>query len=267
MSTQAYDGKEGRIVFDGEDQIAMIGIDRPAKLNGFNPKMLIELAQAYTTFERDDAFRAAVLYAVGDNFTAGLELDKVVDYMRGRDRLAPEGTIDPFGLHPPIRSKPLVTAVQGYCYTLGIEVMLAGDYVVAAEGTRFSQLEVKRGIMATGGATIRMVERAGWARAMRHLLSGDEFGTDEALACDFVQEVVPKGRQIDRAKKVAREIAAQAPLAVRATLANARKALYEGRAAAIGEMRAVQSELMASEDAKEGLRAFLERRDGNFAGR
>ena len=131
----------------------------------------------------------------GTHFTAGLELDKVAPIMRERGSVFPVGTVDPLSLRPPIRTKPLVCAVQGICFTLGIELMLAADIVVAADDCRFAQIEVKRGIMPAGGATMRMVERAGWGNAQRYLLTGDEFGSAEALRLGFVQEVVPAGRQ------------------------------------------------------------------------
>ena len=114
--------------------------------------------------------------------------------MRERGSVYPVGSVDPLSLRPPIRTKPLVCAVQGICFTLGIELMLAADIVVAADDCRFAQIEVKRGIMPAGGATIRMVERAGWGNAQRYLLTGDEFGAAEALRLGFVQEVVPAGQ-------------------------------------------------------------------------
>ena len=189
-----------------------IGIDRPKKLNGFSPKMLVELAEAFTALERDEEAWVGVLFAHGANFTAGLELDKVAPLMRERGSVFPVGAVDPLSLRPPIRTKPLVCAVQGICFTLGIELMLAADIVVAADDCRFAQIEVKRGIMPAGGATIRMVERAGWGNAQRYLLTGDEFGSAEALRLGFVQEVVPAGQEKTRALEIARTIAEQAPL-------------------------------------------------------
>ena len=167
---------DGRISTERMDRVLAIGIDRPRKLNGFSPKMLIELAEAFTAFERDENAWVGLLFAEGANFTAGLELDKVAPIMRERGTVFPVGSIDPLSLRPPLRTKPLVCAVQGICFTLGIELMLAADIVVAAEDCRFAQIEVKRGIMPAGGATIRMVERAGWGNAQRYLLTGDEFG-------------------------------------------------------------------------------------------
>jgi enoyl-CoA hydratase/carnithine racemase len=258
---------DGRITTEKLDRIFAIGIDRPKKLNGFSPRMLIELAEAYTAFERDEAAWVGLLYAQGPNFTAGLELDKVAPYMRERGSVFPVGSIDPLSLRPPIRTKPLVCAVQGICYTLGIELMLAADIVIAAESTRFAQIEIKRGIMPAGGATFRMVERAGWGNAQRYLLTGDEFSPAEALRLGFVQEVVPLGREKERALAIARSIAEQAPLAVRASLASSRIATDLGPHAAIRELTAQQARLMHTADAAEGVRSFVERRKGRFTGK
>ena len=158
--------------------------------------------------------------------------------------------------------------MQGICFTLGIELMLAADIVVAADDCRFAQIEVKRGIMPTGGATVRMVERAGWGNAQRYLLTGDEFGSAEALRLGFVQEVVPAGQQkAARARDRSQRIAEQAPLAVRASLASSRIAVDHGPHAAIREFNAQQARLMATDDAAEGVRSFIERRQGRFEGR
>lgn len=243
-----------------------IEIDRPAKLNGFTPKMLRELAEAYSAFEREPAARVAVVGALGPHFTAGLDLPKVGPLMARGEPLFPAEAIDPFDLRPPRRSKPVVVAVKGITFTLGLELMLAADIVVAADDCRFSQLEVKRGIMAAGGATLRMAQRAGWGNAMLALLAAGEFGPAEALRWGFVQEVVPAGRELARAREVAAAIAAQAPLAVQATLLNARRALEEGFAAAAAEFRATNERLSATADAAEGVRSFVEKRPPRFLG-
>jgi enoyl-CoA hydratase/carnithine racemase len=257
---------EGRVTTEARDHLLLIGLDRPAKLNGMSPIMLEQLAEAYTELEINNDHRCGVLFAHGANFTAGLELDKVAPLMREGHGLWEEDRIDPLGLREPIRTKPLVVAVQGICFTIGIELMLAADVVVAASNCRFSQLEVKRGIMATGGATIRMVERAGWGNAMRHLLTGDEFGAEEALRMGFVQEVVEPGEELVRALSIASSIAQQAPLAVAATIASARTAVEHGPQAAIDLFRTTQKKLMATDDAAEGLRSFIERRSARFTG-
>lgn len=261
------DASDGRIVTETRDGVFLIGIDRPAKLNGFTPKMLRELAQAYTAFERDAGARCALLHAPGPNFTAGLDLPRVAPHLGADTLLVEEGEIDPLATRTPFRSKPLVVAVQGICFTLGIELMLAADIVIAASDTRFAQIEVQRGLMPTGGATIRMVERAGWGNAMRYLLTGDAFDAHTALRLGFVQEVVEPGRQFDRALELAQCICRQAPLAVSATLDNARIAQRDGPAAAAAQFGAAQTRLLATADFAEGLRSFREKRPPKFSGR
>jgi enoyl-CoA hydratase/carnithine racemase len=263
----APSGAEGRITTERRGPLLLIGIDRPAKLNAFTPEMMAALSAAYSELDDDPGLRCGVLFAHGGNFTAGIELDRFVARMGAGEGLLPEGTVDPFGLRPPLRVKPVVVAVCGWCLTLGIELLLAADVTVAAADTRFRQHEVARGIMAAAGATIRMVERAGWGNAMRYLLTGDEFGADEALRLGFVQEVTAPGEELDRALEIAATIARQAPLAVAATRASALKALTDGREAAAADFGPSQRRLLASADSAEGLRAFLERRVGAFEGR
>jgi enoyl-CoA hydratase/carnithine racemase len=258
---------EGRIVVEKRGAIQLIGIDRPAKRNGFSERMVIELGSAFDALEQDPDIRAGVLHAFGDHFTAGLQLDQLSTWFEKGRHLAPDGSIDPFDLRPPLRTKPIVAAVQGICFTVGIELMLAADIVVAASDCRFGQIEVKRGIMANHGATIRIVERAGWGNAMRYLLTGDEFDADTALRLNLVQEVVPPGRQLQRAIELAERIAEQAPLAVAETLRNARIALTDGPASAAAEFGAVNQRLCATEDAREGVQSFRERRAACFVGR
>ena len=258
---------EGRIRVERCGELTLIGIDRPAKLNGFTPRMLDQLSQAYHRFEDDPSARVAVLHAFGPHFSAGLQLDLFEERLRSGRPLSTEGLVDPFQLRPPFRTKPCVAAMQGICFTLACELMFAADIVVAASDCRFAQLEVKRGIMANHGATLRMVERAGWGDAMLYLLTGDEFGAEAAFRMRLVQEVVEPGRQLERAIEIAERISAQAPLAVAATLANARTMIREGHPAAAAELGPVQARLMKTEDAAEGVQSFRERRAAAFRGR
>lgn len=264
----AYDpATDGRVSTELRGHVFLIGLDRPKKLNGLSLKMLRELAEAYTAFEREPRARVGLLFAHGPNFTAGLQLDQVGPRMASGEPIHPPGLVDPMSLREPVRTKPLVCAVQGICFTAGIELMLAADVVVAAEDSRFAQLEVRRGIMPTGGATIRFVERAGWGNAQRWLLTGDEFGAAEALRLGFVQEVVAAGRSVARALAITEAIARQAPLAVRASLGSSRKFIDEGPRAAAAQLDEVQRHLSKTADAAEGVRAFLEKREPRFEGR
>jgi len=132
---------------------------------------------------------------------------------------------------------------------------------------RFAQIEIKRGLFPFGGATIRFPREAGWGNAMRYLLTGDEFNAAEALRIGLVQEVVEPGQQLTRATELAQVVSAQAPLGVRATLKSARLAMSEGEEAAIGQFLPELQAIMQSEDVKEGVQSFIERRQANFKGR
>jgi enoyl-CoA hydratase/carnithine racemase len=258
---------EGRISTETRGPLLFIGVDRPEKLNAFDPPMLAALSEAYGLLEREPDLRVGVLFAKGGDFTAGLDLGKVAPLIVQGGGLFPEGGVDPFGVHGPAREKPVVAAVQGRCLTLGIELCLASDIVVAAEDTRFAQIEIKRGIFPFGGATLRWIHVSGWGNAMRWLLTGDELDAAEAHRIGLVQEVVPVGQQLARATTLAETIAKQAPLGVQATLRSARAAFHEGFRAAAQALMPELLKLMASDDAREGLASFLERREARFTGK
>ncbi|NEM90488.1 crotonase/enoyl-CoA hydratase family protein [Galbitalea soli] len=257
---------DSRVTVDRDGQLLLIGLNRPEKRNAADWRMLQELSLAYGELERDPGIRCGLVYAHGDHFTGGLDLADVAPRIgpRGLDIVA-EGGLDPWQLSGPARTKPVVIAVQGTCLTLGIELVLASDVAVAARSTSFAQIEVGRGILPFGGATIRFPRTAGWGNAMRWILTGDAFDAAEAHRMGLVQEVTDDGAQFDRALAIARRIAAQAPLAVQATLANARLAAAGGDAA--GALQPELVRLVQSEDSRIGMRAFLDRTTAEFLGR
>jgi enoyl-CoA hydratase/carnithine racemase len=256
---------DDRITTERRGHLLLIGVNRPAKMNAFDLDMLRMLGDAFGELERDDEARCGVIFANGDHFTAGLDLANVGPAVANGELAIGAGAIDPWAVHGKARTKPTVIAVQGRCLTLGIELILAQDVCVAASNTRFGQIEVKRGIFPFAGATFRLVHTAGWGNAMRWLLTGEEFDAAEAHRIGLVQEVVEPGRQLERAIAIAETIAAQAPLGVRATIESARRSLVE-EAAARALMEQVRA-LMASEDAREGLMSFIERRAARFSGK
>lgn len=255
------------VTVEARGHVLLAGLSRAAKRNAFNLQMLRELAEAYGRLEADPELRCLVLFAHGDHFTAGLDLAEVGPHVAGGGGLHVEGGVDPLDLAGPRRVKPVVMAVQGYCYTIGVELALAADVVVASRDTKFTQFEVRRGIMPFGGATLRFAQVAGYQNAMRYMLTGEVFDAEEARRIGVAQEVTEPGAQVERAVALGELIAQQAPLAVQATRSSAKLALEQGPAAAYAKLMEQTRALMASEDAAEGLRSFVERREARFRGR
>lgn len=257
------------VITERRGHVFLIGVNRPEKRNAFNLEVIDGFSRAYEELGNDPDLRVGVVYAVGDHFSAGLDLAEVGAKVAevGPGALAGSYQFDPWGMWAPPVPKPVVLAVQGIAFTLSIELALAADIVIAAEDVRFRQLEIARGIMPFGGATLRAASKLGWGNAMRYLLTAEEFGAQQAYRIGLVQEVVPVGEQLERAVQIAELIAAQAPLGVQATLASARVARDDGEEAARAHLKEVLAQIMTSEDAAEGVRSFLERRQARFVGR
>jgi enoyl-CoA hydratase/carnithine racemase len=258
-----------RVTLERDGHVLLMGINRPEKRNAFDLATIDALAAAYEELGRDPELRVGVLFGHGDHFSAGLDLAQVGPAVaqHGPQALGGGRTYDPFGVWGPPVPKPIVLAVCGIAYTLSIELALASDIVIAAEGTRFRQLEIGRGILPFGGATIRAPAMLGWGNAMRFLLTAEEFGAAEAHRIGLVQEVVPAGEHVTRAREIAQLVARQAPLGVQGTLANARVAAAQGAAAATEHLRGLLPGILASQDAAEGVASFVQRRDATFRGK
>jgi enoyl-CoA hydratase len=257
----------GRVVVERRGPVLLIGIDRPQAQNRLDAPIIIGLGKAYYQLDHDDELRVGVLHGIGADFCLGLDVPAFTA-AQAAGILPPKDPdiINPLGLRPPLRTKPLVVAVQGGTNAVGHELFLAADIRVAAADATFSQLEVTRGVFPAGGATIRFTREAGWGNAMRYMLTGDKWGADEAHRLGLVQEVAPPGKQLDRAIELANKIAAAAPLGVLATLASARQAVGNEDAA----LQALQPEfqrILKSEDAQEALRAVREGRPPRYQGR
>lgn len=255
-----------QVTAERDGHVLEIHVDRADKMNAFTPEMFDALADALTRLDEDPELRAGVLTFAGSHTTAGLDLPKFADAMRsGAGDGAVDARVDAFALRRRC-GKPLVMAVQGVTFTIGIEMMLAADIVVAADDCRFCQLEPKRGLAVFGGAHFRYVQRAGWGNAMYHLLRADEFDAARARELGFVQEVVAAGRQVERARALAQEICANAPLAVQEIKRAATVYLQRGEAAAIDEIPTMRKRTAGSRDFAEGIASFLEKRAARFVG-
>lgn len=266
-STIVDSARETAVTIERRGHVLLMGLNRPAKRNAFNLAMLDQLAVAYHEFETDDDIRCGVLFAHGDHFTGGLDLAEVGPVIgQGGLPFSRPGRRDPWRKSG-VWTTPLVAAVQGWTMTLAIELLLAADIRIAAADARFAQMEINRGIYAFGGATVRLPREAGWGNAMRWLLTGEAYDAHEAHRIGLVQEIVEPGRQLDRAIEIADAIATKsAPLGVKTTLASAHRARLEGDEAAFARLDADMAALFATDDGREGLRSFIERRDARFTG-
>ncbi|MGA6108896.1 crotonase/enoyl-CoA hydratase family protein [Pseudomonas solani] len=257
----------GRVTRERRDQLFLIGLDRAGKRNAFDSAMLADLSLAIGEYERDEAMRCAVLFAHGEHFTAGLDLLELTPKLASGGFQYPSEGIDPWGVSKPRRTKPVVVAVEGTCWTAGIELMLNADIAIAARDARFAHLEVLRGIPPSGGSTVRFTQAAGWTDAMRYMLTGETFDAAEALRMRLLTEVVEPGQALARAIEYAERIAKAAPLAIRATLQSAFQARDEGADAALSQLNELLFGLIRSEDVREGVMAMMQKREPVFKGR
>jgi enoyl-CoA hydratase/carnithine racemase len=247
------------------EHLYLMGLNRPDKRNAANLEMLNLLALAYGELDRNPQLRVGVVFAHGEHFTAGLDLADVGPALASTGSLpVPAEGLDPWGISTAQVRKPVVMAIQGICYTLGVELALASDVVVAERSARFAQLEVARGIMPFGGATTRFPAAAGWSQAMRWLLTAETFTAEDARDCRVVTEVVDSNA-LERALEIAQVIANQAPLAVQETLASARQARISSEEEH-ANLPSRLGRLMATKDVQRGLEAFMTKQPARFEG-
>ena len=256
---------KGRINRKLIQNIFFIDIDRPSKMNGFTPYMFEEMGKAFTEYENNNNALCAIVYTSGDNFCAGMDLKEMRNLLEKNDHsyINNNKLIDPLGLNGSIRSKPLIVAVKGITFTYGLELMLAADIAIADKNTTFAMLEVKRGLLMTGGATIRFVERTGWSNAMKYLLTGIKFDSNEAFRMNLIQEIHETKDLFTRAVELAGLICSASPDAIKEVIKNSRIAQVNQKTA-ISQFDSIQNKLIKGKDFKEGLKSFLEKREPYF---
>lgn len=254
------------VTLEQREHLLLIGVDRP-EYNLWDLDVIQQVSRAYRRLGDDPELRVGVVFGHGPRFTAGLDLPSVAPLVASGEVAAilPEDGYDPWDFFAEPCPKPIVVAAHGTCNTLGIELMLASHVSVVAEGTRFAQLEVARGIFPLGGGTFRLPMRLGIA-GMRYLLSAERFDAAEALRMGLVNEIVSEGRHLERAIEIAQVIAGNAPLAVQASIASYRAAERAARDAASAALFERNSSIMTSKDALEGIASMVERRPAVFTG-
>ena len=252
------------ILVDNEPPIATITLNRPKVLNALSPELIQELTSALADLDADERVRAVVLTGGAKVFAAGADIGDMAD--RGpveqlrRDQTGRWLAFAAF-------TKPLVAAVNGYALGGGCEVMLMCDLIVAGDSARLGQPEINLGIIPGAGGTQRWPRTAGKYVAMEVMLTGSMITAERAYQLGIVNKVVPSEMTIEIAKRMARQLAEKPPLAVRMAKEAVLKAFETPLAEGLAAERKSFYFLFASEDQKEGMHAFLEKRKGVFKGR
>lgn len=244
------------------DDVLVITINRPEVKNSIDGATSRLIAAAVDELDADDTLRVGVITGAGGTFCAGMDLK---GFLNG-DSPAIQGRGFAGITETPPR-KPLIAAVEGWAVAGGFELMLACDLAVAASGSRFGVPEVKRALVAGGGAAIMLPRRIPAAVAMELLLTGDPVDADRAYQLGLVNRVVEPGQALAGALELASAIAANGPLAVAATKQIARAQADWSLSEAWAEQRAFYGPVFASQDAREGATAFAEKRAPVWQGR
>ena len=240
-----------------DGHIATITLNRPERRNAINPELNRALVAAVERLDGSPAARIGILTGRGPVFCAGADLTTIVE--GEGDRIG--GATDTFaGMVSMTRRKPLIAAVNGHALAGGLELMLACDLVVAAEHAEFGLPEVTLGLVAVAGGVLRLPRQIGQKRALEVILTGRRFDARDALAWGLVNRVVPAAQVIAVALGLAEQIAGNAPLAVEESLRLARVLPGQDHRAAWDTARSAWNQIVATDDAREGVRAFADKR-------
>ena len=252
------------ILVERRGAVTLVTLNRPKALNALNSQVLAELIQAFAAFDADDSQRCAVLTGSERAFAAGADIKEMSsqgfaamyasNFFAGWERVT-------------ATRKPWIAAVAGYALGGGCEVAMMADFIIAADTAQFGQPEIKLGVTPGMGGSQRLTRAIGKAKAMELCLTGRNMGAEEAERAGLVARVVPAGRLLDEAMKTAEAIAAMAPLAAIATKEMVNAAFETGLAQGILFERRLFHGLFGTEDQKEGMSAFVDKRKADWTGR
>ena len=247
-----------------EKHIALIRLNRPKELNALNLQLMGEVRDALIQLDKDDGVRVIVLTGNEKAFAAGADIKQ----MAGKTAIDMLIT-DQFSTWDQIRKtkKPIIAAVAGFAIGGGCEMAMLCDMIIAGENAKFGQPEIKLGVMPGAGGTQRLTRAVGKARAMEMVLTGKFISADEALRYGLINKVVPDELYLAEALKLAREIAEMSPIAVQLAKEAVNKAYDTHLQEGLFFERKNFYMLFASEDQKEGMAAFIEKRKAEFKGR
>ena len=249
---------------DEARRIALIRLNRPKQLNALNGQVMDALCDALETLDRDEAIRVLVVTGNEKAFAAGADIGEMADAgpmdMLRTNRIAQWDRVRRI-------TKPVIAAVAGWCLGGGCELAMALDLIVAAESAKFGQPEIKIGIIPGAGGTQRLPRATGKSKAMEMILTGEPIGAAEAERIGLVSRVVPNELLESDALDLAAEIATRAPLALRLAKESVNAAYEMSLTDGLAHERRLFYLLFSSEDQKEGMAAFLEKREPEFRGR
>lgn len=252
------------ILVEIKDRVALLRLNRPEAMNALNTPLMLELMDALEKLDGDDSVGVFVLTGDARAFAAGADIKEMAESSSVEMLL--KGHISPFDRIKLI-SKPVIAAVSGWCLGGGCELALSCDLIVASETARFGQPEINLGVIPGAGGTQRLARAVGKALAMEMVLNNRTLTAEEALRFGLVNRVVPVERYLDESLALAAEIAARAPLAVRIGKEAVNLAQETHLADGLAEERQAFYFLFASEDQKEGMRAFSEKRKPVWKGK
>ena len=249
---------------DDARHVALLRFNRPKQLNALNGQVMDQLCSALEALDRDDAIRVMVVTGSERAFAAGADIGEMatatpVDMLRG-NRIAQWDRVRRIG-------KPVIAAVAGWCLGGGCELAMALDLIVAAESARFGQPEINLGVIPGAGGTQRLTRAIGKSAAMDMILTGEPIDAREAHRLGLVSRVVPNELLVEDALALAAVIATKSPLALRLAKEAVNAAFEMSLTDALAHERRLFYLLFASEDQKEGMAAFLEKRAPDFKGR
>lgn len=247
-----------------EEAVGLVQLNRPEVRNALSAEMFEELLAALEGFDADPAVRCMIVTGNERAFSAGADIKQ----------MAGLGAVDQMASPAPVRwermrrlKKPIVAAVNGYALGGGCELAMCCDIIVAGETAKFGQPEINIGIIPGGGGTQLLTRVAGKFRAMELILTGRHLGAAEAEAMGIVNRIVAPDRVLDEARRIAREIAAKSPVAVRSAKECVLKALETPLSVGVDFERKMFALVFATEDKVEGMQAFLEKREPKFKGK
>jgi enoyl-CoA hydratase len=252
------------ILVETRGRVGLITLNRPQALNALNQSLLSELMQALAAFDADDAVGAIVITGSERAFAAGADIKEMAD--ASEVEMRQRGFVDLFDGIRRVK-KPMIAAVSGFALGGGCELALACDIIVASETAKFGQPEVTIGVIPGAGGTQRLTLAVGKALAMEMILNNRLLTATEALQFGLVNRVLPVERVLDESIALAAEIAARAPLAVRAAKQAVNQAFEGSLSEGLSEERDLFYHLFSTEDQKEGMKAFIEKRKPEWKGK